>query len=125
MESSTATRPATPKVIAWMSTVDELIAQEIATRSARYTALVMGPAPRLPGNLTRRKDRSDLRIAAQSWPVQQQAQALTREIARLEEPDAVASLRDLHRRIVAKAIREGQPVPERVLAEYPELAVPA
>lgn len=79
------------------------------------------PVERIKGNLTRRKDRSDLRVASQAAPLIEEATQLRNRIARIESAPMDAVI-EAHKGVVERALREGKPVPPEVLADYPDLA---
>lgn len=102
---------------------------KIATAKAKLEE-ISKTAPRLEGNLTRRKDHSDLKKSGaftkkykDSYDLYQNEIVKRQELIELAKTEESKSkIRDFHRKEIEKAISAGKMIPENVLAEYQDIA---
>lgn len=116
----------------WEMTRDELIKSQIAYNERKIEEAkaklseISKAAPRIEGNLTRQKDQGDLRTAsaftqkffASDKLYSDEIKRRTEAIRMVTTDEGKSKMYDFHRKEVEKALREGKPVPEKVLAEY-------
>src|SRR5206468_10248797 len=88
----------------WELTKEEMVAQRIAEIETQLKGLRALPVKKIQGNLTRRKDRSDLRIAKEAGDVLGKIQGLEQRITKLRSPEALAAVGPIHRDLVQKAL---------------------